>query len=182
MALPTSMTAHTLDARKGWPRPNAVDYDAKFNTTDLATVGTAYAGRCVHVHSDGTFKYGVSGAQMPLFLFVSSNDADVSNYGGDPASEAGAWVPVAPIGKMMALVAIGAYELETTEFTGSVSSYVPNDLLTSATGTGSDAGKVARGGTQYTNAIVGVVSRAGYTNSHGKSAVAFWPVYLPASS
>lgn len=182
MALPTSMTLHTLDARKGWPRPNAVDYDAKFNTTDLATLGTAYAGRCVHVHSDGTFKYGVSGAQMPLFLFVSSNDADVSNPGGTVTTDAGAWVPIAPIGKMMALVAIGAYELETTEFVGDVDDYVPNDVLKSATGTGSDAGKLDRSATKYTDSIVGVVSRPGYTNSHGKSAIAFWPVYLPTTS
>lgn len=183
MAAPRQMTAHTLDPKKGWPRPNAVDYVAKFNSTDLGTLGTVYSGRVVHVHTDGTYKYGADGQEMPLFLFQNSDDPDVSNDGGITGSEsdeAGGWIAVAPTGKIMALVAIGAYELETTEFTGTFSAFTIGDLLKSATGTGGTAGKVARGAVAYTDNVVGVVSRAPATNSHGKQAVTFWPVYLPA--
>lgn len=179
MAAPRQMTAHTLEPLKGWG-PTAVDYVAKFNATDLATIGTVYAGRCVHVHTDGTYKYGVSGAKMPLFIFQNSDDPDVSNDGG--IEEADGWVGSSPTGTMLAFCAAGGWELITTEFVGTHSAYTIGDLLVSATGTGSDAGKVNRGGEQYTDAVVGHVSRLPAKNAHGKNAVSFWPVYLPASA
>jgi len=183
------MTAHRLEAPKGWPSPHAVDYAAVFDPTDLATIQAAgrevWAGRCVHATNTG-YKYGVTGMQMPMFLFNSSDDPDVSNQGGDPATVAGAWVAVAPTGKMMALPAKGAYELATTEF-DTTATYNLNEPLYSATGTDADDGKLndtaGDAGTYPDETIVGIVSRnrtpTSPANSHGVAELFFWPVFLP---
>jgi hypothetical protein len=173
-----------LNAAKGWPNPHAVDFATTFDSSQLAAISgnIAFAGRVVHLDSAGKYRFGVANRHMAMFLFQNSDDPDVSNYGGDPASEAGAWVPVAPTGKIMALVACGAYELESTEF-DTVQTYAPNQTLTAATGTTlATAGVLTnQSATPYTNAVCGVVSRGKYTNSYGRSVLAFWPVYLPTA-
>lgn len=189
MPVPTSMTAHTLEAIKGWPSPTAVDYAAKMKASVLSTItgGIVYAGRVVHVNNDGEYELGVTGTQMPLFLFNNSNDPDVENPGGDPATVAGAWVAIAPTGKMLALPAAGAYEMASTEFVGGVS-YNANDLLYAPTGTTlATSGvltKTGGSGAYPATSPVGVVSRPRTTtsanNSHGVAELCFWPIYLPA--
>ncbi len=175
MAVPTKMTTHMLDALKGWPRPTALDFSAKISAN--VTVDPVPAGRVMHLNSVGELELGVSGTHMPLFVFPSSNDPDVSNDGGDPSTDDDLpWVAVGPTGVMMALVAVGAYELWTTEYVSA--SYAPNALLTAATGNGASAGKLVAG-TISTDNICGVVSR-GLISRHNKSVLAFWPVYLPA--
>lgn len=188
MPVPRQMTAHTLEAPKGWPAPHAVDFQAKFNATALSSISgnVAYAGRVVHLNNSGEFELGVTGTQMPLFLFNNSDDPDVENSGGNPATVAGAWVPIAPTGKMLALVAKGAYELASTEFVNDTT-YNPNDLLYAPTGTTlATSGvltKVGSGGAYPATSAVGVVSRgrttSSATNSHGVAELCFWPVYLP---
>lgn len=177
MAVPTQMTAHTLDAKKGWPRPNALDFSAVFDPTDLGTIQTAgrevYAGRCVHLTATG-FKYGCDAMKMPLFLINGSDHPDVANSGG---SGANAWVPVLPAGVLTALVATGSYELETTEIMNQT--FAINEILTAATGTGADAGKLSNVFAAATSAGVGVVSRAKHKNAHGVDCITFWPVYSP---
>jgi hypothetical protein len=185
--MPRQMTDHTLDAIKGWPSPYAVDYSAKFKAADIVTLAAAgtepRAGRVVTLDSNGDFVYGMADYQMPLFLFASQNDPDVSNAGGDPAgtaADAGSWVPIVPNGKLLALVATGGYELETTEFVAAT--YVYNEWLKAATGTtDASSGKlvtVAQGAA----ACCGVVSRPTRTNAYGRSVLAFWPVFKPKAS
>ena len=186
---PRQMTAHTLDAKKGWPSPHAVDFTAAFDATQLGAVsgGVAFQGRCVHLNDSGDFEFGAATDEMAMFLLHNSDDPDVQNYGGDPVNEAGAWVPVAPTGKMTALVAAGAYELESTEF-DTTRTYAPNDQLSAATGTTlATCGVLTNANAYPTASIVGVCSRgrtptAGPTNSHGVKSLTFWPVYLPAHS
>ncbi len=179
------MTTHTLNPAKGWPRPSALDFAAKFDATQLATVSglVAFAGRCVHLSDAGRYKFGCDGRAMPLFIFQNSDDPDVANDGGDATADTGVWVAVAPTGVIMALVAVGAYELETTEF-DSAQTYKPNDTLAAPTGTTlATCGVLTnQSATPYTNAVVGVVSRGKYTNSFGFSVLAFWPVYCPLAS
>lgn len=176
---PRKMTAHTLEAPKGWPSPHAVDFQAKISSA--VTVDVVFAGRVVHLNSSGEFEMGVSGTQMALFTFQNSDDPDVQNYGGDPSTEADMpWVPIAPTGKVNALVAAGAYELASTEFkTADESVLVPNTLLTANTSNTTDDGGRLERGVISTQAICGVVSRGVKTNSHGKKEVYFWPVYIP---
>lgn len=177
MAAPRQMTAETLNALKGWPQMNAVDFEAKL---DASVEDRLPPGSCVHVSSSKTFLPGVGNvARMPLFTFQASDDPDVKNEGGDPSTDKGAWIGINPTGVMMALVAIGAYELVSTNYDDQVS-YAPNDHLTSPTTTagGVDAGMLTKG-TLQTNCIVGVVSRGVVDNGYGEDALAFWPWYFP---
>ena len=188
MAVPRQMTAHTLEAPKGWPSPHAVDFATSFDATQLAAVsgGVAFAGRVAHVNASGDYEFGVGNRDMAIFLFNNSDDPDVENPGGDPATVAGAWIAVAPTGKMMGLVAVGAYELASTEFDATLT-YAPNEALTAVTGTTlATCGVLTNASaTPYTNPVCGVVSRGrsstSATNSHGQAELFFWPVYLPVA-
>lgn len=169
MAAPRQMTAKTLNALKGWPQPAAVDFHTEL---DASITDVVYAGSVLHLNSAGNYLLGVgTDPVMPLFAFNSSDDPDVINEAGDPATEKGVYVPINPTGQMMALVAVGAYELVSTQFVAG--SYEPNDPLTAAAA-GGDAGKLAVG-TLYTDMIVGFVSRGVVDNGYGYDAVAFWP-------
>lgn len=194
MAAPRQMTAHTLEAPKGWPSPHAVDFAAKISAN--VTIDPVFAGRCVHVNAEGEFEMGVPAAApsagkiyMPIWLFQNSDDPDVSNDGGITGSESdepGGWMAISPTGVIMGLVAAGAYELETTEFEPESSlgeTYEPNDALT-ATNNNSNAvtgGRMTKG-VPYDDPIVGIVSRAVFVNSHRKNSLGFWPYVLPPSS
>lgn len=188
MAAPRQMTAHTLEAPKGWPSPHAVDFAAKLSAN--VTIDPVFAGRVVHLNAAGEYEMGlpntVGKGHMAIFLFQNSDDPDVANPGGDPATEAGVWVAVAPTGKIMGLVAAGAYELESTEFESEASlgvTYAPGDCLTATPSNtvAATGGRITRttNGLAYGAPVCGVVSRGVFTNSHGKSALAFWPVWLP---
>ena len=184
MAAPRQMTANTLNALKGWPSQSAVDYVAKLSST--VTVDPVLAGSVVSLNASNDFILGVGATDvMPMFLFQNSDDPDVANDGGTASTDKGVWVPVAPTGQMMALVATGAYELVTTAHTGANTTFLVNTPLTAALGNVAASGKVAAhtwGGGQT---VVGVVSRdcnaAFQDNGYGVDAVAFWPYFLPAT-
>lgn len=170
MAAPRQMTANTLNALKGWPNMNAVDYHAEL---DSSITDTVLAGSVVSLNSSGNFIQGVgTTAVMPMFLFSNSDDPDVVNDGGDAATDAGVFIPISPTGQAMALVAVGAYELVSTAFVAG--SYAPNDPLTADLAGGGNPGEL-QGGTLYTDMIVGIVSRGVVDNGYGKDALAFWP-------
>ena len=170
--MPSQMNDHTLDALKGWPSPYAVDHVAS-----AASGVTIIAGCVVTLNSDGNYILGnkTDTDAVAMFAFQNSTDPDVANDGGVTSGGSGsanAWVPVAPVGGIMALVATGAYELESTEFdaTGiAINSVLYGDATT---------GKL-HNGTSYTDPICGVVSAAISDNSHGVSSLKFFPVWLP---
>jgi hypothetical protein len=177
------MTSHTLDGLHGWPRMHAVQYRASFNPAHLAAIsgGVVFEGRVVSVNNNGQFELGISGTRMPMFLLQDSDNPDVVNYGGDTMSEPFAWASVLPPqgGRLSALVAIGAYELATTEF-DKTRTYNINDLLTAAPGTNiAVSGVLTNDVPNASTPVCGVVSRPPYRNSHGQEVLAFWPVYLP---
>lgn len=180
-----SMTTHTLDVLHGYKSDtDAVTWTAAFSSSQLGSVtgNVAYAGRCVHLNSSGDFEFGVTNRSMGMWLLQNSNDPDVTNDGGTASTDADAWHPIRPTDKLTAVVAAGAYELETTEFNTSLT-YAPNDTLTAVTGTTlSTCGVMTNASAvPYTNPVCGVASAAKYTNSHGRSALRFWPVYLPVA-
>ena len=184
MARPRSMLAHTLNPVKGWgANPHAVDFSAKVSP---AVTFDIYAGRAMHLHTDGTYRPGAHNTAMTLFAFPNSYDFDVSENGGDPASPGNdeVWIASSPTGKMLALPAKGAYELESTEYDTSVadSLYTPDKTLTSAaSNTDIAVGGLLKPGTPYLVPLCGVVSRGIVASGHGGSrkAVAFWPIYSP---
>ena len=174
MAAPRQMTANSLNALKGWPNMNAVDYTATFASSIPAVDLPVLAGSVVSLNSSGQYVLGVGTTKvMPLFLFNNSDDPDVTNDGGNAATTAGVFIPLSPTGKALALVGTGAYELVSTAFVSG--SYPPNTPLTSAVSTGSavNAGKL-KAGVINTDMIVGIVSRGIVDNGYGKSALAFW--------
>ena len=163
MATPRQMTSRTLNALKGWPQMNAVDFHTEFDSSVSANL-PVNSGTVVSLNAAGKYVLGVgNNAVMPMFLFANSDDPDIVNDGGDPSTDVGAWVGITPTGQAMALVAVGAYELVSTS----------NDALTAAA-SGGDIGKLVAG-TMYTNMIVGIVSRGVVDNGYGHNALAFWP-------
>ena len=171
MAAPRQMTANTLNALKGWPQMNAVDYHAEI---DSSVTGTVNAGTVVSLNSSGKFILGVgTDPVMPMFLFSNSDDPDVANDGGDASTDAGVFVPISPTGQAMALVAVGAYELVSTAYKDG-GTYAPNTALFSPK-SGAAEGLLDDTGSLYTNMCVGFVSRGVVDNGYGKNALAFWP-------
>lgn len=172
MAAPKQMTASTLNALKGWPQPAAVDFETQLDASVPEANKPVPEGSVVHVNASGKYELGVGTTKvMPLFLFQASDDPDVENDGGDASTDRGVWIGISPSGAIMALVAVGAYELVSTAFVDG--DYAPNDFLTSALA-GVNAGRLAVG-VLYTDMIVGVVSRGKVDNGFGFTAVSFWP-------
>jgi hypothetical protein len=179
MTAPRQMIDHTLNALKGWPAPHALDYAAQLSDAIPEVNLPVLSGQVGRLNTAGKFELGLAtNVAMPLFAFPNSDDPDIENDGGDPATDAGVFVSVTPSGKLVFLVATGAYELTSTEFVAGT--YNPNVLL-SSDDAGDDMGNL-RVGVISTDTICGVVSRvgAGYTNGYGKPAIAFWPVFIPA--
>lgn len=165
---PAQMFDHELNPRKGWPSPYAVDYAAEWADGETTY---AFAGRVVSLNANGKFVAGLSGnSAMAIFLFQNYTDFDVRSDVGNISGERGS-----------GLVAIGAYELQSTEFVADT--YAPNDLLTVDDGaiTPADVGKLKAG--TLTDPIVGVVSSGQSDSEHNASIkfLAFWPVYQPVA-
>lgn len=172
MAAPRQMTANSLNALKGWPQMNAVDYTATFASSIPAGDLPVLAGSVVSLNSAGQYILGVGNTKvMPLFLFNNSDDPDVANDGGNAATTAGVFIPIGPTGQALALVATGPYELVSTAFV--TGSYPPNTALTAALSGSANPGKLQTG-VINTNMIVGIVSRGVVDNGYGRSALAFW--------
>ena len=190
--VPGQMFDHALDFLKGWPREKAVDFSAKLSANVDATSLPVYGGQVAHVNDEGEFELGAKQAMMPVFLIQGSTDKDVANP-NDPANPS--WYSVIPSGTMSGLVAIGAYELQSTEYDTSATYHV-NDPLHAPTAdqiTGADKSKAGvlynkrnwPGGnaaaiTVYTDHVCGVVSRMPGLNANRRSVISFWPVYVPA--
>lgn len=190
-ASPSLMFEHALNHPKGWFEPSALDFSAKLAP---AVTIEAFGGRVVHVNANGEFETGIADTDMAIFLLQADTDFDVSNPG---TTGAGNFMhqAIAPAGNMSGLVATGGYELESTEFdTTPDAAYAPNQLLTAlvanttqATGGVLSNDRAGAGGSsgdvrQYAEPACGVVSRGQFTNEHGVSVLAFWPIYLPASA
>lgn len=217
---PGQAYAHTLKALKGWYSEIALDAEVKptTNVNINSDHSPMVSGLCVHptganANSDpyggtttgpGTFavEMGCSGAGMPLFLWPGQNDPDISNPGvpagtsafGDSTYGPPDYLSVFPgqsgTENMMALVAKGPYELETTEF-DTDQTYTPGQFLRAVTSnTLATAGKLtnqnASGGAGFassaafspgTDTVVGIVSRGKYVNANKKQSLAFWPHY-----
>ena len=178
MAAPIQMTAETLNALKGWPHQYALDFSTKLaSTVDAIRVP---AGACVSLDANAQFILGVGTTdRMPMFLFTASDAPDAKNDGGNAATDKGVFIAISPVGNLMALVALGAYELVSTHFDrADVANYVPNAPLTSPEEPSDDAGKLVIG-VIGTDTVVGIVSRGIVDNGYGTTGVAFWPVFLP---
>jgi hypothetical protein len=162
---PGQMFDFELNQKKGWPSPYAVDYSAAY----ASGVSGVKAGSVVSLDSEGAFVQGLSeDGAMPVFCLQNQADFDVSSDVGNISGGVGS-----------GLVAVGAYELQTTEFVAAV--YAPNDRLTVENSDVSDDYGKLKAGVEYTDPIVGVVSAGQSDSEHNASIklLSFWPVWLP---
>lgn len=166
--MPSTLLNNILEKVKGWNKTSPLDFEAPVASSVSVVIPR---GACASLNSSKELILGVGTTNvMPLFVTSSSDDADIANDGGDPATEANAYAAVTPSGNLGCLVGSGGYELSTTNFVAG--DYSPNDPLTSPLA-GDDAGKLEVG-TRYTDMIVGIVSRGVVANSYGKNALFFW--------
>lgn len=161
---PKQMFDHTLNVVKGWSLATAVDRVAGLDASEVAEV---LEGSLVHVDATSKkFKRGCASRAMPMFLLQNSNDFDANSDKYGSAS-----------GNLSAVVAIGGYEIETTEY-DLAGTYLINTLLKPAAG--GDLGKVTNTATaQSANDVVGVVSGIVAKNAYGKNVLKFYPCFLP---
>ena len=160
---PTQMYDEYLDAPHGFPTLHAV-----VKAAPPASGETISAGMCCHLNANSQFELGCINDQMACFVWPGMQDYDVWQYRGSISG-----------GVLNALVACGAYELETTQYVDSEElSYAPNTPLQSTDVGGANDG-LLQPGTTYTNAIVGVVSDGLTVNEYNNYTLKFWPVYLP---
>lgn len=180
MSTPRQVFDHILEALKGWPSPYALDYVANLssNATYVPATVTVWGGRCMSLFTDGTLIPGLLHQAVPLFVMQNQDDYDVDPFPGATAGRTfGSNGP-----RLSCLVALGPYEVQTTEFTGST--FVPNDPLTSKRadelgGSPEDAGLVSLCLGFYNDDVCGVVSRGIVTNQNQHSVLQFWTYFLP---
>jgi hypothetical protein len=174
------MTDHTLDVLKGWLPGNMGSLDKSAKLSANVTVDPVYAGRVGHLNSEGEFELGATGTQMPIFFTQNSDDTDVNNpnTGGDD------FAAITSRGTMSGVVATGGYEIETTEF-DSAQTYAVNDIVraVASNSNATTGGRITNASfTLFTNAGVGVVSKAVYQNCHRKNVLRLWTAYIPGLS
>ena len=167
---PAQMFDHTLNVVKGPSLMHRLDYAAPpaSGQTDILQ------GMLISLDVDGNIVKGCSnGAHynrpMPMWAIQGIDDFDANSDVGNISG-----------GVMSGVVATGGFEIETTEFVDGVV-YRSNDLLTGATGGDLGYVKRAAGAPYNEETIVGVVTKAIFTNQDGKDVLSFWTVYLPAS-
>jgi hypothetical protein len=174
---PAQMFDHELNPCKGWPSPYAVDKVKPI----AAGEPVIRSGRVVHIDPTAdAFKLGCpytggdTFAPMPIFAFPNSADFDVSSDVGNISG-----------GNLVGLVAVGAYELESTEFLGvgftpGMPLVVDDGSVTPANMGALKVGSLAALSGIAEDLVVGIVSDAGpLTNEWQKQYVRFWPWYLP---
>jgi hypothetical protein len=166
MSTPAQMFDHELNGLKGWPNPYAVDKHANLKEGD-----TVIAGQVMCLDANADFNVGLTENAMAIFALQNSDDFDVISDDGGLVG-GGQDIP-----RMSGLVAVGAFELESTEFNSS-STYNPNTPLTSPAPGAANAGRLDVG-VVYTDTICGVTSDGVVSNERAISVLRFWPVWLP---
>jgi hypothetical protein len=170
MSTPDQVFDHRLNPLKGWPSPYAVDKSA--NLSDSVTAADVRDGMVLSLNASGEFALGLAANAMPIFALNDGTDFDVNGDDGNVFAGKGA-----AQAKMSGLVAVGGFEIETTEF-DTTGTYLPNQALTSPAPGDTDAGKV-KPGTFYEDTICAVVSDGESTDAHKNSVVRCWPYFLP---
>jgi hypothetical protein len=179
------MTAHKLDAVRGYHKTYALVKRLPFNPTQLAAIdgGIAIRGRCVHINNDMEYEFGVASNKVPLFLHSNSNSPAVNLDSGDVETDYLAGASSAE-GIQLALCGLGDFELKTTEF-DATRTYTVNEPLTAATGTTlATAGVVTNNGAAFgSGAVCGIVSEnrvPGQRTADNMTTLTFWSYFSPS--
>lgn len=189
------MYAHELKVLKGLPNPYSLNKVVELDTAEhdpdeaingmVGHMGPAAAGR-LHLGLPG-YNAATGVAPMPLFLWSGGADFDVQ-IDADPIfgvagafnavghSSGNAAATTGPVGlrpRIGTYVATGAFELASTEFTGTPTT---GQLLTSTAGPLVHVGATPAAGTQ----VCGVVSDGVQNSTHigGPQVLHFWPCFF----
>jgi hypothetical protein len=219
MPSPNQMITNELNPVKGWPSPYAVDKTLAVNigATSTATQLTLadaktyfVSGRvATQLSTNGKLVLGVQDhaagiCPMPLFIFPNARDFDVlgddgnmvgmNTQGVNFAYTGGGNSPFTPAPLVTGLVAVGSYELETTEWQAAdVANLVPGRLLTASAQDATNATTLGNSGRLLSftatpgvaKVVCGVVSD-GLINSefvnaptNAQKRLRFWPTFVP---
>lgn len=191
----TQMTTNMLDPVRGWWDERQLSRVCPVNSYDPTSSATfVVAGSVGYLNANNEFVKGAaSGNAMPLFARGGTEDNDhqrvIGNMSGQRATatqgtpaQAGASTTAFKEVGISCLVGTGAYELGTTEFTGSVTA---GNLLVASAGT---AGKIAARSGAYSGSLsasgvqnVGIAtSSAGVKNQYGVPMLYFYVNWWPA--
>lgn len=197
-----TMTSYTAELLKG-PLPmlgSVLDLHAPFNATQLANItgGVIPKGRIVSFNSSRQWRLGVGSTNAtagPGYLLMNnSDDLDVvKDRGGNPSTDAGAWVPGMPSGRMQGISLLQGHLMQVGEFDATLN-YAVNSPLNAPLCTDDndgdelleEAGVLTNDGIKpYKQAIVGWVTEAWSaasptTNAHRKNVLTFVSDYVPA--
>jgi len=160
---PGQVFDHRLEIAKGNRLSANLDKTAGIE----AGVTGIVRGRALYLSGNGLWVMGIVDGVMTCFAMQGQNEFDTNGDVGNIQSNA-----------VGALVAIGAYEFETSEFVDD--DYPPNTPLTAHNIADADLGKVEVG-ICYTDQICGVVSDGvvNYEQGVGNTSLRFWGVWLP---
>jgi hypothetical protein len=157
MSTPAQIFDHELNPVKGWGADiNVVDKVAALSSTSSAIT----EGDVCSLNASGEMQLGLASQGMAIFAMNSSTDFDVIGDDGNITGMRNDSDEIAA--SMSGLVAIGGYELETTEF-DTTETYAPNTLLTAGAPGDADEGQLGPG-VAYVDDICGVVSDGSRTN------------------
>jgi hypothetical protein len=191
----TQMTTNMLDPVRGWWDERQLSRVCPVNGYDPTSSSTfVVAGSVGYLNSNNEFVKGTAtGNAMPLFARGGTEDNDhqrvIGNMSGQratstqgtPAQSGASTTAFKEVG-ISCLVGTGAYELGTTEYTGSVTA---GNLLVANSGT---AGKISAQGAVYSGSLatggtqrIGIAtSSAGVKNQYGVGMLYFYVNWWPA--
>ena len=161
---PGQVFDHLLEVHKGNRLSSNLDKAAGIEDGVTGIV----RGRALYLSVNQLWVMGIADGVMTCFALQGQNDFDTNGDVGNIQTNT-----------VTALVATGAYELETTEYIAGAGDYDPNDALTVSNGLGT-TGQLTPG-TVYVDQICGVVSNGvvNYEQGVGITMLRFWPVWLP---
>jgi len=173
------MYLHELNPVKGWWDEHALD---KAAVVVLGQDEVVQKGQVMTLAATRKFQLGLACNAMPVFAFNTSTDQDAVMEAGSmvgPSNGGAAYDD--DVASMTGLVAIGGYELESTEFDDAeTASLVPNAFLTAGLPGAADAG-VLKLGTPFTDTICGVCSDGYLVNEAKVGVIRFWGYFLPVA-
>lgn len=192
-----NMVAHKLEVIRSYDGEDTLQVNVKPDATQAAIFPNkaVFAGRCLHFNAARQGELGVSGHQVPLWLFRQT-DRPSGGFNGVAATAATqlSWQDGSK-GEYLAFVGIQGLEISTTEF-DTAQTYAINDLLTaplfSDATFDTDAKKLAGAGVVSNkntaaatvkwgkDPVVGVISNLDQTTPHaGLKMLRFYTIYMP---
>lgn len=169
---------HVLNPLKGWSTGLDLTLEKSLPIFD-GLDNKVYRGCVMHIATGNTWKLGthatgsLTRTRVPGFAMANEDDPDVNPNLGNTAG-----------GSLMGLVALGDFELESTEFDAN-GSYDVGIYLKGDDGSGVAAAGELAPGTLGTHVIVGIISEVGeqsngsFEAEHGQTVIRFFTYFVP---